>query len=280
MVVRLPRPNADQDAFIDQVVAQRQGGGNAAFFTGIKANWKLRVQSYRDHGGDPAVIRPMTAFTGYAGRFQNLYLNPSEHSVQRPVLQALRLRTHQFCPACGEDGTPNTLDHYLPKQTYPEFSITAWNLFPMCDICQGEKGTKTVNAANERLFLHPYFDQFMDAQVLELQIGTPYNAPTSISVAPHNALAAAESALVGRHLDELNIAKRFNHFFKSEYLRLLRLVRDIRADDMDVTAMLGYFRRNARDKSINSWGHVFYTAVLSNSALMDYLHDGQLPADL
>lgn len=280
MVVRLPCPDADQDAFIDQVVAQRQDGVNAAFFTGIQANWKLRVQSYRDHGGDPAVVRPMAAFTVYAGRFQNLYLNPSEHSVQKPVLQALRSRTHQFCPACGEDGTPNTLDHYLPKQTYPEFSITAWNLFPMCDICQGEKSTKTVNAANERLFLHPYFDQFMDAQVLELEIGTPYNAPTSISVAPHNALAAAESALVGRHLDELNIAKRFNHFFKSEYLRLLRLVRDIRADGMDVTAMLGYFRRNARDKSINSWGHVFYTAVLSNAALMDYLRDGQLPADL
>lgn len=280
MVVRLPCPDADQDAFIDQVVAQRQAGVNAAFFTGIQANWKLRVQSYREHGGDPAVIRPMAAFTVYAGRFQNLYLNPSEYSVQKPVLQDLRSRTHQFCPACGEDGTPNTLDHYLPKQTYPEFSITAWNLFPMCDICQGEKGTKTVNAENERLFLHPYFDQFMDAQVVELEIGTPYNAPKSISVAPHNALAGAESALVGRHLDELNITKRFNHFFKSEYLRLLRLVRNIRANGMDVTAMLECFRRNARDKSINSWGHVFYTAVLSNAALMDYLRDGQLPDDL
>ena len=280
MVVRLQCPDADQDAFIDQVVAQRQDGVNAAFFTGIQANWKLRVQSYRDHGGDPTVIRPMAAFTCYAGRFQNLYLNPSEHSVQKPVLQALRSRTHQFCPACGEDGTPNTLDHYLPKQTYPEFSITAWNLFPMCDICQGEKGTKTVNVANERLFLHPYFDQFMDAQVVELEIGTPYNAPTSISVAPHNTLDAAESALVSRHLNELNIAKRFNHFFKSEYLRLLRLVRDIRVGGMDVTTMLGYFRSNARDKSINSWGHVFYTAVLSNAALMDYLCNGQLPDDL
>lgn len=280
MVVRLECPDADQNAFIDQVVAQRQNGVNAAFFTGIQANWKLRVQSYRGCGGDPALIKPMAAFTAHAGRFQNLYLNPTEDSVQKPVLQALRSRIHQFCPACGEDGTPNTLDHYLPKQTYPEFSITAWNLFPMCDICQGEKGTKTVNAANERLFLHPYFDQLMDAQVVELKIGTPYNAPTSISVAPHSALAAAESALVGRHLDELNISKRFNHFFKSEYLRLLRLVKEIRDDGMDVTMMLGYFRRNAKDKSINSWGHVFYMAVLSNPALMDYLRDGQLPTDL
>lgn len=280
MVVRLPRPDADQDAFIDQVVAQRRRGVNAAFFTGIRADWKLRVQSYRDHGGDPAVIKPMAAFTLYAGKFQNLYLKPAEDSVQKPVLEALRSRTHQFCPACGEDGTPNTLDHYLPKQTYPEFSITSWNLVPMCDICQGEKGTETVNAANERLFLHPYFDEFMDAQVVKLTIGTPYNAPASITLAPHNALGAAESALVGRHLDQLNIAKRFNHFFRSEYLRLLRLVRDIRVDGMDVTAMLGYFRRNARDKSINSWGHVFYTAVLSNADLMDFLRDGQLPVDL
>lgn len=280
MVVRLNRPDTDQDAFIDEVVEQRQCGGNAQFFTDIKADWKARVHAYLAASGDPAVIKPWLAVQLHAKKFQNLYLNPTEDSVQRPVLAALRSRELQLCPACGEDGTPNTLDHYLPKQTYPEFSITAFNLFPMCDICQGEKSTATVNAANERLFLHPYFDQFIDVQVLHLQIGQPYEAPATMTLTPHSALDPAQSALVARHLEHLAISTRYHRFFKDEYLRLLRLTRSIRQKCMDVTAHLEIFTENARNKSINSWGHVFYAGVLANPGLMEYLRQGQLPDNL
>jgi hypothetical protein len=277
MVVRLMQPVADQDVFIDEVVKQRQGGVNASFFNGIKAEWKVRVQAYLATSGDPAVIKTWPAVQLHTTKFQGLYLNPAQASVQRPVLEALRSRELQLCPACGEDGTPNTLDHYLPKKTYPEFSITAYNLFPMCDICQGKKSTDTVNAINERLFLHPYFDDFIDAQVMQLQIGQPYESPTSMTLMPHPGLDPTQTALVARHLKHLAMSTRYNHFFKNEYLRLLRLVRTIRQNDMDVTAQLEIFSVNALNKSINSWGHVFYTGVRANPLLMDYLRQGQLP---
>jgi hypothetical protein len=280
MVVRLNRPDADQNVFIDEVVEQRQGGINANFFNGIKPDWKARVQAYLDAGGDPAVIKPWPAVQAHTQKFQNLYLSPTEHSVQAPILTALRSRELQLCPACGEDGTPNTLDHYLPKGSYPEFSITACNLFPMCDICQGKKLTTTVGPANERLFLHPYFDQFIGAQVLQLEIGQPYEAPTTMTLTPHTALGPEESSLVARHLEHLAISVRYHHFFKGEYLRLLRLVQKIRQKGMDVTANLSLFTENAREKSVNSWGHVFYAGVLDNPGLMDYLREGQLPTNL
>ncbi len=280
MVIRLNRPDADQDVFIDKVVEQRQGGRNAVFFTSIKAAWKARVQLYLASSGDPALIKPWPEVQLHAKKFQNLYLSPDEDSVQRTMIETLRSRDLQLCPACGEDGTPNTLDHYLPKQTYPEFSITAYNLFPMCDICQGKKSTDTVNAANERLFLHPYFDQFIDVQVLCLQIGQPYEAPTTMTLTPHPGLDAAQAALVSRHLERLAISTRYSHFFKDEYLRLLRMVRTIRLKGMDVTVHLELFSENALNKSINSWGHVFYAGVLANPLLMDYLRQGLLPKNL
>src|SRR3546814_3004594 len=58
------------------------------------------------------------------------------------------LHVHELnhCPACGEPGTPNTLDHYLPKGRYPHFCVTPLNLFPMCDACQQAKGEKTGDA--------------------------------------------------------------------------------------------------------------------------------------
>ncbi|MBD9531176.1 hypothetical protein IB233_06060 [Comamonas sp. CMM01] len=172
------------------------------------------------------------------------------------------------------------MDHYLPKKTYPEFSITACNLFPMCDICQGEKGTATVNETNERLFLHPYFDQFMDVQVFCLLIGRPFEAPQTISLEPHPDMNAAQQALVARHLHELGIGRRYNHFFLSEYIRLLRLVKSIRQKGQNVRSQLDTFCEYALHKSVNSWGHVFYTGVIADAALMNYLEAGVLPAHL
>lgn len=280
MVVRLAPPDSDTDGYIDGVVAQRQGGVNAGFFTNLAPGWKARVQAYKDVGGDPCVLKPWPDVQGHATKFHSLYLSPADDSVQGPVLQGLRSRELQLCPACGEDGTPNTLDHYLPKQSYPEFSITACNLSPMCDICQGEKGTATVNATNERLFLHPYFDQFTDTQVFCLAIGRPFESPQTISLEPHPGLSEVQQALVARHLHELGISLRYNHFFKSEYIRLLRLIKSIRQKGQNVRTQLDTFCEYARHKSVNSWGHVFYTGVIADEALMDYLEAGALPAHL
>jgi hypothetical protein len=38
-----------------------------------------------------------------------------------------------LCPYCSLDSNPD-LDHYLPKIRYPEFSLYAYNLIPICTL--------------------------------------------------------------------------------------------------------------------------------------------------
>lgn len=278
MVIRLQPPNIDYDTFIDTVVAERNTGKNAAYFTGIKDEWKIRTQEYLDNRGNPEVVKRWSLVKEVDGKkFVNLYKNPKEESVHRPILESLRARTLQICPACGEDGTPNTLDHYLPKDDFPEFAITAANLSPMCDICQGEKKIKTVTAANERIFLHPYYDEFLDTQVVVLEFGKPLETPPSITLRASRALNVTQKALVSRHLHELGVIRRYNHFFRDEYMRLLRLTSDMRQRGQNLREQLENFRNMASYKSVNSWLHVFYAGVMDDSDLMVYLETGELP---
>jgi hypothetical protein len=277
MVMYLHPPEVEDDGFIEAVVQERQGGSNADFFNDIHAEWKARVQVYVGAKGNPAIVKPWPGVGPHKKKFQNLYLSPQKNSIQKPVLERLRSRALQLCPACGEDGTPNTLDHYLPKEIFPEFSITPANLFPMCDACQGEKSTKTVNADNERLFLHPYFDQFADEQVVVLEIGRPFESPTTIVIKPHSGLDEAQSLLISRHIHELDIARRYHRFFRDEYLHLLRLVHSSREKGQDVRRNLEMFREYALSKSANSWRHVFYAGVLADAELMSYLEIEELP---
>lgn len=278
MVVRLDRPTFLEEDLIDKVVSQRQGGKNNSYFNRIKNEWKLKVKDYLDAGGNPEFIKPWAEVATFKTRFLTLYSSPQEHSVQKPILEKLRERTLQICPACGEDGTPNTLDHYLPKNAFPEFSITTANLFPMCDICQGEKLEKTLSRADERLFLHPYFDNFLDKQIVKLAIMGPYKAPGLIALFANPNLPIDARALVTRHLRELNIVARYSHFFREQYIHLLGSANDIREFGLNVREQIELFRRKSERKSINSWAHVFYDSVLSNDSLIEYLSTADLPA--
>jgi hypothetical protein len=74
------------------------------------------------------------------------------------------------CPFCGF-GHASTLDHYLPKAKYPQFSILPFNLVPSCKDCNTSKGTAIASTAEEQS-LHPYFDHqnFIDDQWLYAEV--------------------------------------------------------------------------------------------------------------
>jgi len=277
--MRLIRPNFLDEVLIDEVVAERQNGVNKTYFNGIKEKWKERIAEYVKYGGNPEKILTWSEIVDVKTktRFLTLYNSPKDNSAQLPILRKLRERTLQLCPACGEDGTPNTLDHYLPKDSYPEFAISTFNLSPMCDTCQGWKLEHTLDANGARLFLHPYFDEFLDKQVLQLEIGRPYNSPASIHIGAHADLELDDKLLVSRHLKELHLETRYYHFFRDEYIRLLGCANDIRDAKLDMIQHFEIFCRNARRKSVNSWGHIFYESVLRNKELLIYLQTAILP---
>ncbi|WP_430253117.1 hypothetical protein [Neorhizobium sp. DAR64872/K0K18] len=269
-------PTIDSIALLNQVIAERQNGSNAAFFNGIALEWRDRVQSYLDSHGSPEVVAQWPAIEDDKDKLINLYKNRTKGSAQGTAIRDLRQHSLQICPACGEFGRPNTLDHYLPKGIYPHFAVVPHNLFPMCDACQGIKLEKVGDGDTARFFIHPYYDRFTCSQLATLSIVAPFETPT-FTLVPNPELDVAERALVATHLKELGIAERYIDFFKEEYRRLLRLVHLMRSNGQDCEATLSFFRFNAHDVSPSSWQHVFYDGVLSNSELIGYLTYSDLP---
>src|SRR3546814_5688047 len=56
MVMYLPRPTACSLALLDAVIAERQGGANAAFFNGLASEWRERVRAYIERAGSPEFV--------------------------------------------------------------------------------------------------------------------------------------------------------------------------------------------------------------------------------
>lgn len=280
MVTRLPLPLPCSVALVDLVVRQRANGVNGAWFGALAEEWRERVEAYIAQRGNPETVPEWRAIMANRQRFLTLYESPIADSAQGPIIAALRDRTLQFCPSCGEEGTPNTLDHYLPKDVFPHFAITPANLTPMCDICQQIKGTKRLDSEGRRIYLHPYFDEFLTSQVLRLAIGRPFEAPEDFVLKPDPELPADLVALTQRHIDGLDLVRRYGHFFRDSYIRLLRLARKARDSGQDLPKLIETFKEYFSGRAANVWPHIFYAAVAEDAELLEYLSNGDLPHQL
>ncbi|EKO3823466.1 hypothetical protein NTH40_005068 [Vibrio harveyi] len=277
MVVKLNIPNLveNEEEFIEMVVSQRTREPNKTYFNQYKDTWKGRVKEYEREKGNPENIGNSTEVE-HKKKYINLYDSKDVSKCQTPIINSLRNREIQICPACGEDGTPNTLDHYLPKDLFPEYSILSKNLFPMCDICQGKKSTKVLNGEGERIFLHPYYDDFLIDKSVKLDIGKPFNAPEYFVLSPSDELGVDETSLISQHMEELELNARFSKYFKDQYFRLLKLVKSMRERELCVMTQIDSFVLMANMKSVNSWEHIFYSGVRNNEELMEYLVNGDM----
>ena len=178
---RLPPPAVSSVDLVTALVADRQRGKNRDFFNRVADEWRTRVAQYINQRGSPATIGTWAEADGHCIAFQNLYLSPKDGQAQHQVLLDLRAHKLTHCPACGEPGGPNTLDHYLPKTTYPHFSVEPHNLVPMCDACQGKKLANVGDIDHPKFFVHPYFDTFVDQHVVQLIFARPLIHPPTNS---------------------------------------------------------------------------------------------------
>lgn len=277
MVTRLPFPQSCSLTLVDAVVAERAHGVNAAYFAGLAIEWRTRVEHYLAERGNPETVATWPTIMAKATSFRTLYGKPGENSSQKPVIEKLRERKLKFCPSCGEEGTPNTLDHYLPQEHYPHFVVTPANLTPMCDACQSAKGTRTTDHHGKRIFLHPYYDDFLVMRVLHLVIGRPFDAPTNFVLQPDPDLPVDIAHQVQRHIDGMELQQRYGSFFRDEYIRLLRLTQEARETEGNIRSNIELFKRMHELRAVNLWPHIFYAAVLADEELLDFLENGDLP---
>jgi hypothetical protein len=83
----------------------------------------------------------------------------------RENIRKLQIRTIiTTCQNCTID-TANTLDHLLPKSTYPEFVVNPRNLFPCCSTCNSYK-LDSIAVNSEQKFLNLYLDELPNNQYL------------------------------------------------------------------------------------------------------------------
>jgi len=287
MATKINKLKFDGIDFICKVLDDRTQNpySHMDFYSRIQYDLLSCYYAYIEKEGNPELIKNLN-FRNYVNN--DLDVKPRENTLRNlyevkddiyitPIINELRNKHNLlFCPFCGEEDRPSTLDHFLPKKKFPEYSVCLDNLVPMCTKCQGPdaKGQKVLSPNNSRLFIHPYFEDVEN--FLELTIVEPYDSPSFVLDFKKNDDKFIDELIVN-HVVTLNIYNRFLDFAVSKHIHLLKLAKANRKTKKSFISKIENFLEDAEIKSKNTWSAIYYRSVLSNQSLLAYLDVEDLP---
>lgn len=272
---KLAFPAVDDLVKTDEIVQARQAGSNAAAFTGYHAIWRREadlyhrmfttygwVKKYKSHG-----MQLKTALI-------NLYNSADNDNERVYICQIRENHQSQCCPMCGRPGA-DTIDHVLPKDEYPQFSLLSKNLVPCCERCNRVKN-KSIPTSSKTRYLHPYYDQFLTDQVIQLDIRF-YNDIPIFKIIPCNGLSAEQQSIVAFHIKELKINTKIIMHYRNTWRAFLKTIEKLWGQEDTIDKVV--LRLNERldgfidlkddeFETRNNWDSIFFRTFKNDHTLL------------
>lgn len=177
--------------------------------------------------------------------------------------QLMALPHHSNCPYCGL-GQVFTLDHFLAKSRYPQFSVLCENLIACCETCNKTMSGGLTTADN--IALHPYYEDAAIESTTWLSATLNETAPASVSyqVTPVAAWTPELARRVTNHFDQLKLAARYAVAAANE-LASIASVLGLVGTSADIQLHLASWSQGLTQHSRNSWKAALYRALAASN---------------
>lgn len=181
------------------------------------------------------------------------------------------------CPMCGSLHS-GTLDHLLPKKTFPEFAIFGLNLVPACK-CNGLRSTSLIGPNPGERILHPYFDDVL----LERLVTVRFTELGPVPIPSLRLLLDADDPHLGSvrfHIENVMARTGVLQFMTKTWAKLIRrpgqLTTDLNEnpasrDDLEKILQKELKRLDEFHESKNNWLSMFVFGLLDPDVL-DWLY--------
>ncbi|MBE8233180.1 MAG: hypothetical protein HAW67_05535 [Endozoicomonadaceae bacterium] len=242
---------------------------------------KDQYETYVNNNGLPWLCPPREIGITLANKLKYHYekMSPKvELSYIKKIRKELSPRT---CPMCGSLGV-STVDHYLPKANYPEWTIFSKNLVPACD-CNVQRSTRVCGVSPHERVFHPYYDEALQNRLISCRLTGNLEAPDfSISALM---VVGVSNDMTEFHLDEIVRKTNIVNWLKEtwEELRLFpsAILVNIDHDEViskailiqQITKLLGKY--DTQHRTPNNWYSIFMHGVLNDVTVLEWIVNQQ-----
>jgi len=265
MMIRIPAPSeAQDDAYLKELCGRQPWHPHYT-------QWQTAYTHYRSYKGNPWQVARTKFLPDVSDQQKALYGSRSSS----PWIANIRHMQLQSCPMCGSSVT-GSVDHYLPKGDFPEFSVMAANLVPACFHCNSGVKRQTFRGVtlNER-FLHPYFDALAGQPLWLTRIIPPFRA-AQFEAVPIRGLSANDCELVRFHLRHV-LGPQFHRNAENLWATYPQYLRDEVGGTTPVSSshVRKEINRSLRTSVLtsgqNSWNASFFRGLLEDDKARTFL---------
>lgn len=150
---------------------------------------------------------------------QSLYSSKTvtAKKITEEILDSLDSNHSDLCLYCGI-GEIDQIDHFLPQEYFPEYSILHKNLIPICGKCNQIKGDKIAGIDGVN-YIHAIFDKLPIESYLNCKITYDNDVPT----VKFSINSKFTSTTVDSHFQDLKLNKRIEKKSVQYFLQIKAL---------------------------------------------------------
>ncbi len=178
------------------------------------------------------------------------------------------------CPFCGNPKEPDTLDHFIPKDLLPEFSINPNNLVPQCRGCAPTKSSKYYCDVDDAvIYLHPMYTDLLSKFRFKIAVGfseLTKEVSFTLTFSKPKSIDSSSTERVFRHFKQLSLQKRIQLYCYREITKWKSLLTKHRFKIDD--ALKQRLSERPREEWGKDWETALYVGILDNSGLVNYLN--------
>lgn len=189
-----------------------------------------------------------------------------EGYVVSRIISIQNLQHKNKCPYCGID-KPRTIDHYLPKNDFPEFSVLPINLIPCCGHCNSKKNDRWLNHG-QRMFINFYYDILPPIKFLYADINFDARSIPIVTFRLVNdgSINSAIFDLIMSHYSHLGLLAEYAEIVDEELDNIRdKIIHDTAFNANDYLSSLQVdLASMIRKYGVNYWKAALYDAIISN----------------
>ncbi|MFD0048908.1 HNH endonuclease [Actinomycetes bacterium NPDC127524] len=172
---------------------------------------------------------------------------------------------NRTCPICGQRKV-STLDHYLPKASYPSVVVTPINLIPACPECNKMKLDDDPQTSEEET-LHPYFDDLGSDRFLFSEILKDSPPVVNFYIQPLKSWGKVLTEKVKNHFDSFELNFLYSIHAIDEIVGQAEYWKQLNKKELkNQLALQAESRRKAYQ---NSWQTAFYEGASQDDWFCD-----------
>ncbi len=186
------------------------------------------------------------------------------------VLDNRAMNTCQYCTIAPV----GSLDHIVPKDEFPEFSVNPKNLLPACTTCNSHKN-ENWKENNKTIFLNLYTDILPTVQYLFVDlIISANNIQTKFELRNNNNIDVDFFELLESHYRRLHLPQRFNrasHKVISELTNLISASRLHISKEVIIEIVRAKINEDKAIFGSNYYKSILEESLIENQDCLDYV---------